>query len=76
MKAYVTRDNTGAVKEGWLLRNGTPVTAIMCRSQRTPIGQPVEEVDTEEVLHGAALCRHPDCEICGEIEEDTIKHGG
>ena len=72
MKAYVARDETGAVKEGWLLRSGTPVTAIMCRSQRTPIGQPIEEVAAEEAMHGAAHCPHPDCEACSTTEDVAL----
>lgn len=55
MKAYVARNKSGAVTKGWLLKQGTSIDSSMCRLQRVPADERVEEVSVEAAVRGAAL---------------------
>lgn len=55
MKAYVSRSPNGAVRKGWLLREGISVHSTMCQLKRTERApDKVEEASTETVLKGAS----------------------
>lgn len=59
MKAYVSRSPNGAVRKGWLLREGISVHSTMCRLRRTERDQEkVEEASAEAVLKGASDTAH------------------
>ncbi len=57
MKAYVVKDRSGAIKMGWLLRNGISIQSIRCRLRTGPAPDTVEEVSVETALSGAAVER-------------------
>ncbi|MGE8944432.1 hypothetical protein ACO2I3_21220 [Leptospira interrogans] len=52
MKAYIARDESGAVTSGWLLRNGTEIHPTLWRLRRTQI----EEVVAQEASVETMLC--------------------
>lgn len=59
MKAYVCRSPDGAVRKGWLLKEGVSVHSTMCRLRRTERdAEEVEETSPEAVLSGASDTAH------------------
>jgi len=61
MKAYVAKDRSGAIKMGWLLRNGISIQSIRFRLRTGPTPKTIEEVSVETALSGAAVKRR-DCQ--------------
>ena len=54
MKAYIARDENGAVTSGWLLRKGTAIQPTMLRLRRTQREDVVaQETSVETVLRHA-----------------------
>ena len=53
MKAYVAKNQSGAVTRGWLLRPGTSMSSSMCRLPAVPVDASVEEVSVEAAVSGA-----------------------
>jgi len=55
MKAFIARSQDGAVKRGWLLRDGVSIHSTMCRLKRTqPDEVTVEDASVETMLRSAS----------------------
>jgi hypothetical protein len=52
MKAYIARDESGAITSGWLLRKGTEIHPMLWRLRRTQI----EDVVAQEASVETMLC--------------------
>lgn len=54
MKAYVSRNRSGAVTRGWLFRDGAATPTAVRRRLSVAEGHRLEEVSVETALRGAA----------------------